>query len=386
MKKLIVAMAVVSLAAAASAQTYDGVYVSGLQQTISTGWNTTTNYIAGIAFDPTHQTGGTYDRIYLANRTGYNDRRGLYSFDLAAGTVSSRLALGDAPSGTDADVDSPHDVAVDSSGNAYMINADGGGGVYKITDPSGTPVSSWMLGHYGNGNDNDGRSIVMVPTGFGGGYDAGSDLLIYDSYYDGATNAILAVQSTSTSTANDYDVLFTEYPRPSGALRIDSSNVDGMLYFARDNVINSADLGDGTDRVYVTRLDSAGNTERVYIDGIDPAAYSLLDDAIAINQDDGSLWFALRGTNSVEDMFRVDVANAASTNGTYLADSSVVIADLGLNITRSSMAISPDGKQLAVGSYGNNLQVYDIIPEPATFGMLALVGAAMVWIRRTFMI
>jgi len=387
MKKLVLAMAAVSLVAAASAQTYDGVYVSGLQQTISTGWSGGgTNYVGGLAFDPTQQTGGTYDRIYMVNHTGWNSRRGLYSFDLSAGTVSSRLALDVAPSGTDADVDSPHDVAVDSSGNAYVINADGGGGVYKITDPSGTPVSSWMLGHYGSGSDNDGRSIAMVPTGFGGGYDAGSDLLIYDSYYDGPTNAFLAVQSTSTSTANDYDVLFTEYPRQSGGIRMDSNNADGKLYFARDDVINSADLGDGTDRVYVTRVDSAGNTERVYIDGVDPAAYSLLDDAIAINQDDGSLWFALRGTNSVEDVFRIDVANAVSTNGAFLADSSLVIADLGFNIYRSSMAISPDGKQFAIGGTGNELKVYDIIPEPATFGMLALVGAAMIWIRRTFMI
>ena len=385
MKKLLMAMAAGSVAMAASAATYDGVYVSGLQQTISTGWSGGgTNYVGGLAFDPTHQTGGTYDRVYVANHTGWNDRRGLYSFDLSAGTVSSRLALGSAPDGTDADVDSPHDVAVDSSGTAYMINADSGGGVYKITDPSGTPTSSWMLGHYGSSTDNDGRSVVMVPTGFGGGYTAGSDLLAYDSYYDGPTNAILVVKSTSDYQNNDYDVLWTEYPRQSGGLRIDASNVDGKLYIARDDVVNSADLGDGTDRVYVTRLDGSGTAERVYVDGIDPAAYSLLDDAIAINQDDGSLWFALRGTNSVEDMIRVDVANAVSTNGAYLADSSVVIADTGFNIYRSSMAISPDGKQLAVGGTGNTLQVYDIIPEPATFGLFAALGAALLWSRRKF--
>ncbi len=387
MKRVITAMAAMSLVAAASAATYDGVYVSGLQQTISTGWGGGgTNYVGGLAFDPTQQTGGTYDRVYVANKTGWNSRRGLYSFDLTAGTVSSRLALGSAPSGTDADVDSPHDVAVDSSGTAYMINADSGGGVYKITDPSGTPTSSWMLGHYGSGSDNDGRSVVMVPTGFGGGYTAGSDVLAYDSYYDGPTNAILAVKSTSTSTANDYDVLWTEYPRQSGGLRIDSSNVDGKLYIARDNVINSDDLGDGTDRVYVTRLDGSGTAERVYIDGIDPASYSYLDDAIAINQDDGSLWFALKGTNSVEDMFRIDVANAVSTNGTYLADSSVVIADLGFNIYRSSMAISPDGKQLAIGGSSNTLQVYDVIPEPATLGLIATMGGGILWIRRKLML
>jgi len=377
MKKLIVLLAVASVVTAASAATYDGVYVSGLQKSFFTADvdQTEINVTAGIAFDPTSQNGGVYDRIYLANRSTNDDKQGFYTIDVVNETSSSRTFL--------ASINAPPDVAVDSSGTAYGVNSYAPE-LWKVTTPSGTPTETQMLGNYGDTGDDDPYTIDMLPSGFGGGYAANSLVMFDGGFNDNDHNAATVVDATSTVGSPVYTTIWSEANTTS--IRGTANEVDGNLYISHWT-LDTADLG-GSTKAYVIRLDSAGNTERIFLD-IDPTAVPKLDDAITVNPDDGSLWMNIETADATRDVIRVDVMNAADQGGgDYLAGTTVVIEDLGFNVGANSMAFSPDGKQLAFGAPDGQdmLYVYDIIPEPATIGLFGFLGVVMLWIRRKFMI
>ena len=383
MKKIVLLLAAVSVAAGASAETLDGTYVKNQWKHFFTAdaSQTEINVTAGIKFDPTHQNGGIYDRIYLVNRSASNAKRGLYSVDTVNETSSSRLAMADDGSGN---VDSPSGLAVDSSGNAY-VSVGAAPSVWKVTDPSGTATETEMLGNYGSGTgDDDPGTIAMVPTGFGGGYTAGSDLLVFDVGLDNNdTNAVSVLDSGSTVGSPSYTTIWQEYN--TTGFRGAASSADGNVYLAHYTL--ATDELNGTTNAYVLRLDSAGNTERIFLD-VNAADVAKLDDAITINQTDGSLWMAIEDTDATRDIYRVDVANAVATNGDYLASTTLVIEDSDCgNVGVDAMAISPDGMFLALGnpSGQDSMYVYTI-PEPATVGMFAFLGIVMLWIRRKFAI
>ncbi len=370
MKKQIALLAMASVAATVSAQTYDSDYVSGLQTNfyVTDSAQSAINATAGLAFDPTSRSDGAYDRIYLANRTASNTKRGLYSIDIANGTYSGRLAMGGDESSNGFDY--PCGVAVDSSGTVYMPTPYTPG-VWKIADPSGAATEAQLLGNYGSAGDDDPLGLDMVPAGFGWDCAAGS-VLIYDTgFNDNDHKAITIVDSRSTIVAPQYTTIWSEANTVS--FRAAASGYDGMVYVAHYDL--DVDELNGTTNAYVFRLDSAGNSERVFLD-IDPASVSHLDDAIAVNPADGSLWLVIAAADGTRNVFRVDVANAAAVDGGFLAETTLVIGDLGYNIGAYSMAFSPDGAQLAFGNpYGQDqIYVYNTIPKPRK--CLLLIGAA----------
>ena len=382
MKKLIIIMAVASVVTAASAETFDGTYVHGQWKHFFTADadQTEINVTAGIAFDPTSQVGNIYDRVYLVNRSGANAKRGLYSIDVINETSSSRLAMGSDGSNN---VDSPSGLAVDSSGNAY-VSVGNAPSVWGIVDPSGVATHTEMLANYDAPGDDDPGEVSMVPTGFGGGYTADSDLLIFDvGLNNNDTNAVTVVNSGSTVGSPSYTTIWQEYN--TTGFRGAVSDTDGKVYMAH-YTLDLDDLG-GTTNAYVLRLDSAGNTERIFLD-IDPADVAKLDDSLTINPDDGSLWMAIEDTDATRDIFRIDLANAVATNGDYLAMTTLVIEDSACdNVGVSAMAISPDGRLLALGNPGGATTGQDamylyVIPEPATIGLFGFLGLALLWIRR----
>lgn len=368
MKKQIALLAM--LAATVSAQTYNRDYVSGLQTNfyITDAAQTAINVSAGLAFDPTSRSDGAYDRIYLVNRSSSNTKRGLYLIDIANGTYSGRQAMGGEAANND--FDSPCGVAVDSSGIVYMATPYTPG-VWKITDPSGVATESQLLGNYGSEGDDDPSGLQMVPGGFGWDCAAGS-VLVYDTgFNDNDHNAITIVDSRSTIVAPQYSIIWSEANTVS--FRAAASGYDGQVYVAHYDL--DVDELNGTTNAYVFRLDSAGNSERIFLD-IDPAAAPRLDDAIAVNPADGSLWMVIVAADATRDVFRVDVANAVAADGGFLAETTLVIEDLGYNIGAYSMAFSPDGAQLALGQPDgqDQIHVYSTIPEPRK--CLLLIGSA----------
>ena len=376
MKKLIIVLAVASVAAAASAETLDGTYAKLQWKHFFTAdaAQTEINVTAGIAFDPTSQNGNIYDRIYLANRSTADAKQGFYSVDVVNETSSSRLFL--------SSINAPPDVTVDSSGNAYGVNSYAPE-LWKVTTPSGTPGETQMLGNYDAAGDDDPYTIDMLPSGFGGGYAAGSLVMFDGGFNDNDHNAATIVDATSTVGSPVYTTIWSEANTTS--IRGTANEVDGNLYISHWT-LDTADL-DGTTRAYVIRLDSAGNTERIFLD-INAADVPKLDDSITVNPVDGSLWMAIEDTDATRDIFRVDVANAVATNGDYLAMTTLVIEDSDcVNVGANAMAISPDGRLLALGNPSGQDSMYlYVIPEPATIGMFGFLGVAMLWIRRTFMI
>jgi hypothetical protein len=115
--------------------------VSGWQKSffITDEDQTYINSVNGLAYDPSSQNDGVYDRIYLINNSTDNDKRGLYSADTVNETYSSRLAS--------LNNDSFDTVAVDASGTAYAIRgASGTMRLFKVTDPQGLAEQLNMLG------------------------------------------------------------------------------------------------------------------------------------------------------------------------------------------------------------------------------------------------
>ena len=346
---------------------YDGVYALGLRKDfpITDAAQTQINVSGGIAFDPSSQSGGAFARLYLVNRTDVVGKRGLYAIDLANESYSGLLAM----DGASPELKYPADVAVDASGTAY-VTYNYAPAVWKIEDPLSTATSTRMLANYGaDGGDDDPECLALVPNGFDGGFAAGADLVLFDSGIDANENeGIGIVDAASTAASPAYSNLWNDAGGGSDdALRGDASEFDGHLYFVR-TTLESADL-DGKPRAYVSRIDSAGTLERVFLD-IDPAAISTLDDAMAINPVDGSLWLNVQDVHGSDperrNIYRVDLAHAAPLGGgDYLAEVGLAIWNTGHNLGKNGMAISPDGRQLATACPDgqDRVVVYDIVSQ-----------------------
>ncbi len=352
---------------------YDSRYVDGRQKKFYVTDNAQThiNGSGGIAFDPTSQTvDGVYDRIYLINSTTAAAKRGLYSIDVANGTYSGRLAL--------AGLSSLKSVGVDASGAAFTVGNYPDRGIWKVADPMGSATETRMLNGYEGSGDDDPYGLCMVPKGFGGGYTT-NDLLLYDSGLDvNGNDAFTVVDAASTDTSPIYTVLY-QATEP-GTLRQAGSDYDGHVYWA-NSPLQTADLGG--IKPYITRMDSAGGMERIFLDIA--ATWTVLDDTIAVNPVDGSVWMTLISSSegNIRTVFRVDVANAvAQGGGNYLATATRVIYNVGLNnVGNYCMAISPDGKQLALvnPNSADMMMIFDIhaevLPYDTWVGGYGLSGA-----------
>ena len=337
--------------ASASASTY-GSHVSGLWKFFETtdGSQTNISNTQGIAFDPTHQTGGVYDRVYLVNHSSTATKRGLYSVDLINETSSGRLALGSH--------NKPVGIAVASDGTVY-VSYDGTPAVYKVENASGSQTTTRVLYSLGDpGLDNDIGNIGVVQSGFGGGYTVDSDIVVFDCGWDDNANSAIGVLNQSTST--NIPTALWESGSTVNTIRGDTSSFDGYAYFVNYDM-PTADSGGGVMRKYINRIKGDGVLERIFLD-IDPSEVTKIDSAVAVNQFDGSFWMAVN--NGTHDVFRVDVANAVSLGGSdYLAGITLEIKDLGYDVPNYSMTISPDGKLLAIGwdSGVDRMYVYNII-------------------------
>ncbi len=330
------------------ATTY-GNHVSGLRESFETAnaSQTEISNTQGIAFDPTHRAGGIYDRVYLANHSSTDTKRGLYSVDLINETSSGRLALGSH--------NKPTGVAVASDGTVY-VSYDGTPAVYKVENASGSQTTTRILSNYGNTSaDDDIGDIGVVKPGFGGGYAADSDIVLFDCGLDDDANSAVSVLDQSTGNITT----LWDSGSTVNTIRGDTSSFDGYAYFVNYDM-PTADSGGGVMRKYINRINGSGVLERIFLD-IDPSEVTKIDSAVAINQADGSFWMAVN--NGTHDVYRVDVANAVPQGGNdYLADITLEIGDLGYDVPNYSMAISPDGKLLAIGwdSGVDRMYVYDI--------------------------
>lgn len=387
-KVLFIVLLLAFVPAITSAAVSYGSYVTGLQAhfEITDSAQSTINITAGIEYDPTSTNGGVYDRLYLVNRSTNNAARGLYSIDMVNQTYSARLALaGDSTN----DLDEPQDVTVDASGNAYVCYI-GTPSVWKVAGASsGSPVETQMLGNYEGTADDDPKALAMVPGGFGGSYTT-SDVLLFDGGLDdNAYESVVVVDQTSTATSPVYNVIYSDTggSQIAGDPVADSSAYDGYAYLSHtDPLTNQVDIVGALPKMFIYRTNSSGTLQRVFLnlDIFTLPTGLKIDDAMAINPVDGSIWIPM-GTGSSETTthiyYRIDAANMTDLGGgDFIAATTAEITLTGTdnhNIATNSMAISPDGTTLVVGNSDgvDNLHVYGIvIPEPATIALLSLGG------------
>ncbi len=349
MKMVCISLFCLVATASVDAGTTYGDHVSGLWKSfdVADGNQTTISNIQGIAFDRTHQTDGVYDWVYLANHSAVESRRGLFLVDLTKEKSSPRLALGSH--------DEPSDVAVAPDGTV-CVSYSGNPAVYRVENATGKQSTSKVLGNYGGSGDDDIGDIALVPPAFAGGWVAGRDLLLFDCGRDGNANSAVGVfnreRGEVTTLWNSGSTVNT--------IRGDTSSFDGYAYFV-DYDMPSGDL-EGVALKYINRVRGDGVVERVFLN-INPSKLPRLDSAIVLDQIDGSLWMAVNDGNT-RNVFRVDVAHAVwQREGDYLADTTLEIGDLGYDVANYSMAISPDGKLLAIGSDSgiDKIYVYNIV-------------------------
>ncbi len=302
---------------------------------------------SGLAFDPTHVVKGNYDRVFFVNRVSTSSERGLYSVSLFDGSTSGRLRLGS--------YENPYGCAVDNNGDVYVCYNDEPA-VRKVIDPGGSPSNSDMIGNYRNAGDDNIQSVMMVPAGFGGDYDAGTDLIIIDSGLDGDDNeAVVILDSSSTESSPAYTVIWEDTSDYfTSDIRGCASEIDGYCYLV-PMTIPLARL-DGVNRPYISRVKADGIIQKIFLD-IDitrGGAASRCDDAIVVNPTNGSIWLATAadGANSLlypRTIWRIDVVNAVPSGANqFIAATTAEITNAYLNVGVNGMAWSPDGKWLAI--------------------------------------
>jgi hypothetical protein len=348
--------------------------------------------VSGICFDPSYQdpVTGNYDRLFFLNRGSTTATRNLYWTSPSTQSVSSGVAV-TGTTGTSAD---PTDVVADSSGNVY-INFLSTPSIQKVANPTTAPVQTQILGNYGASStaDDDPISIDLIPANFGlTGYGAG-DLLLFDNGLDADSNDTLSAVKNNPPTAA-WQVLWSNTVTPDHAYRGAASPVEGKFYFADNNTngMKTVDIG-GTVYPAILRVGGNMTLETVALNLPVGETFTQLDDAVAVNPVDGSVWL-VRNVGGERSVVRVDTATAVSQGGNvYLAPSSVEITwdneafDCGIN----SMCFSPDGKYLAIGSLvganstGNrtydNMSIF-AVPEPSACLLLGLGLLSMATIRR----
>jgi glycerophosphoryl diester phosphodiesterase len=330
--------------------TYDGDHVFGLWKIFET-----TNAIQagvsntyGLAFDPNSLTGGIYGRVYLANHSTADTRQGVYAIDIINETTGTRLL---------ASQDMQTDVAVASDGTVYA-GSNYTPYVYKVENPtSGSPTETQLMGNYGGIGDDNIGNISLVPSGFGGGYEVDSDIVLFDSNLDANDIAVVSVLDQSTG---EVTTLWTD--NTAASIRGETSSYDGYAYWADYDL----PAGGANNNPYIYRINGNGVLERIFLD-IDADAIGGLDSAVAVNPADGSFWMAI-DDGGTRNVYRVDAANAVLLSGTdYIADITLEIGNLGYDVPHHAIAFSPDGKLLVIGwdSGVDRLYIYHTVDPDA---------------------
>jgi WD40 repeat protein len=327
--------------------------------------------ISAIVFDPTSQVGGQYNRIFFVNReqTTGTAVGGLYMTDRGTEAVTfiglqSNTADGNA---------NPSSIAIDAGGSVY-VGSDLTSQVWRVDSPTASPTFTQMLGNYGAaGTDDDPVSLGWSPTT--------NQAVVFDQGLD--TNppvSVTLVNAGSTAATPSFSTIWSTNPGSDLNIKGQFSAFDNNAYIA----YATSPLVSGTAAIY--RVDLAGNLQTILLDGITSAL--TLDDSIAINPLDGSVWLPINTGGTDRTYYRVDVAGAAlQSPGVYLADTTAEFTATGFNGGVNSTAFSPDGRWLAVAVPDGSDTLYLLrttVPEPASLALagVSLLGCAAVSRRR----
>lgn len=362
-----------SFASAQATFNFSSPYLTGAFDTIpiranSPGGNSI-GVISAVVFDPTSLAGGEYTRIFFTNREQSTGTAvgGLYVTDTVTKAVSF-IGLQSNTGNTNANLSS---IAIDSSGSVY-VGGDLTPQVWRVDSPLSSPTFTQILGNYGAaGTDDDPTGLSWVPST--------NQVMVFDQGLD--TNppvGVTLVNSDSTAATPSFTTIWSTDPGSDLNFKGQFSTFDNYAYIA----YSTSPLESGTAAIY--RVDLAGNLETILLDGINSAL--TLDDSVAVNPADGSVWLPINTGGTDRTYYRIDVANASlQSPGVFLAPTEVAFTASAFNAGVNSVAFSPDGRWLAVGAPDGSDTLYLLrtsIPEPASLALSALAAVSCLAVSR----
>jgi hypothetical protein len=362
--------------AVAGTFTFTGSALSGTFTTIpiranSPGGNSI-GTISGVVWDPTSAPSGQFanGRVFFTNRemsVAGGAQGGLYSVDASTGTV----AFIGVPSNTTNTNANPSSVTINGSGSVF-VGRDVSSAIFRVDNPTSGPTTTQMLGNYGTATtDDDPISISYVPST--------NQIMVFDQGLDtDLTPAVSLMNSTSTSASPSYTTIWSTTQTVDNNIRGAYSAVDNHGYFAyADTPVEVSGM------TSIQRLALGGTLETILLNGY--TASLTIDDGIAVNPIDGSVWLPVNTGGTTRSYLRVDAAHATlQSPGVYLANVTQEFTASDLNAGQNSLAFSPDGKFLAVANPDGSDTLYLFaanVPEPTTIvltigGMLIAAAAA----------
>lgn len=348
--------------------TFTGTNLTGSFSSIPVRANSgnTVGTISGVAFDPTSLSGGQYTRIYFTNRepTTGTAKGGYYSLDVPTGTVTF---LGLASNAADNNRNSSS-IAVNNAGSVY-VGQDVAPRIYRIDDPLGVKSQVQILGNYAGSTDDDPISISLIPST--------NQLVVFDQGLDNDLQAAISiVEPSSTSGTPVFTTIWSDNQALEANFRGAFSPHDNHAYFS----YLDTPLVSGMGSIY--RVSLGGSLDTILLNGI--SASWDVDDSVAINPADGSVWLPVNTGGTNRTYYRIDVANMTlQSPGVYLANVTQEFTALAFNAGLNSVTFSPDGKVMAVGAPDGADTLYlfrTSIPEPAS--MALVVGACLLGLAR----
>jgi len=327
--------------------------------------------ISAVVWDPTSAPSGQFPngRIFFTNRemsVAGAAQGGLYSVDASTGVISF---IG-VPSNTTNTNNNPSSIAINGSGSVF-VGRDVSSAIFRVNNPTASPTTTQMLGNYGTATtDDDPISISYVPST--------NQVMIFDQGLDtDFTPAVSLMNATSTSASPSFTTIWSTTQTVDNNIRGSYSTFDNHGYFSYADT----PLEGGTTAIY--RLTLGGTLETILLNGY--TASLSIDDGIAVNPIDGSVWLPVNTGGTTRSYLRVDTASAAlQSPGVYLANVTQEFTASDLNAGQNSLAFSPDGRFLAVANPDGSDTLYLFaanVPEPATIA-LAVSGLLLVTASR----
>jgi hypothetical protein len=368
-------VAAISISASAATFTFTGTSLSGAFTSIpiranSAGGNSI-GTISAVAWDPTSAPSGQFPngRIYFTNREQSTAPAvgGLYSVNASTGVVAF-LGLQSSATGTGAN---PSSLAINAAGSVY-VGRDVTPAIFRVDNPSTAFASTQMLGNYGTATtDDDPISISYVAST--------NQVMIFDQGIDtDLTPAISLMNASSTSASPSFTTIWSTTQTVDNNFRGAFSAVDQHGYFAYVNPV----VESGLAAVY--RVSLGGTLDTILLNGITTGLD--VDDSIAINPIDGSLWLPTVITGTDRAYLRVDVVNATlQSPNVYLANVTQEFTATAFNVGQNSLAWSPDGKYLAAAAPdgSDTLFIFAAVPEPTAITLAGLgVVVTLAFARR----
>jgi hypothetical protein len=300
-------------------------------------------------------TDGFYDRILFTNRESAANGGGVYYVDLLPGQ-SQFVVMPPSSNGEDLS-------SLSAGFGEFYVGQHGTPVVSRLDGIFSTPTLTPMLENYGLASDDDPISVSYIRYS--------SKLFVIDrSHDDDLTLAATLVDPWSTAATPSYDTVWSQTLAADEEIHGSFSTVGQWEYLT----LGTTPLVDGLASIFRLRTD--GVLETIRLAGM--TSPLTIDDAIAVNPGDGSIWLPVNTGGTSRTYYRIGVPPAdPQPSGTYLANATAELSATSLNVNDNGIVFSPDGSWLAVAAPDGEDVLYLFrtpVPEPSSWALVTLAS------------